>query len=420
MSFGQTLRTAREAKGLTTSELAARTHLLVQIVEGLENEDFRRIPAPIYGRGFVKLYCEVVGIDPKPLQAEFMALYTHKKDAPAKTPQPPPPSAPQEAPPPRTAVLDEAPSPKPPPTIAAASQPNAVPTPAIAAASQPNAIPTPAIAAASQPNAAPTPTIAATSQPDEPTTTIAVASQPDEPTTTIAQNADLFSQQPSSPVEESIQPASASLPTTEEIDAPFSMSPSPEEAHQSVSKSQSPLVTEPNQTEHEPPPRRSYGELFEQTYAQEETEKPSAAEKFRDTMSNVSHGVFANVKRLPPNTGRLVMVSLAAIILLVLIAWGIVALYQATTPSDNPPEQPQSTARLQTTPEVIPPKATSPTKSGSATSPTKPGSATSPTKPGSATSPTKRATASGGGKSVPTKREALTTSGIQIPSLYID
>ena len=53
MSFGQTLRAAREAKGITTSELAARTHLLVQIVEGLENEDFRRIPAPSYGRGFV-------------------------------------------------------------------------------------------------------------------------------------------------------------------------------------------------------------------------------------------------------------------------------------------------------------------------------------------------------------------------------
>ena len=46
MSFGQTLRNAREAKGLSTSELAAQTHLLVQIVEGLENEDFRRIPAP--------------------------------------------------------------------------------------------------------------------------------------------------------------------------------------------------------------------------------------------------------------------------------------------------------------------------------------------------------------------------------------
>ena len=75
MSLGSTLRAAREACGMTTSELAARTHMLVQIVEGIENEDFRRIPAPIYGRGFIKLYCEAVKIDPKPLQAEFMELY---------------------------------------------------------------------------------------------------------------------------------------------------------------------------------------------------------------------------------------------------------------------------------------------------------------------------------------------------------
>ena len=45
MSFGETLRTAREAKGLTTSQLAAATHILVQVIEGLEKENFKRIPA---------------------------------------------------------------------------------------------------------------------------------------------------------------------------------------------------------------------------------------------------------------------------------------------------------------------------------------------------------------------------------------
>jgi len=72
--FGKTLREAREAKGLTTSQIAEQTHLLQQIVEDLEYEDFHRISAPIYGRGFVKLYCEAVGLDPKPLVDEFMAI----------------------------------------------------------------------------------------------------------------------------------------------------------------------------------------------------------------------------------------------------------------------------------------------------------------------------------------------------------
>ena len=105
MSFGQTLRAAREAKGLSTSELAARTHLLVQIVEGLENEDFRRIPAPIYGRGFVKLYCETVGLEPKPLVDAFMEIYSGgrgKSAAPHEPAKPEPrqvePAAPESPP----------------------------------------------------------------------------------------------------------------------------------------------------------------------------------------------------------------------------------------------------------------------------------------------------------------------------------
>ena len=47
IEFGSTLRSAREAKGLTTRQLADMTHLLVQQIEALEREDFSRIAAPI-------------------------------------------------------------------------------------------------------------------------------------------------------------------------------------------------------------------------------------------------------------------------------------------------------------------------------------------------------------------------------------
>lgn len=100
MSFGDTLRTAREAKGLTCSQVAAQTRLLVQIVEEMEREDFHRIAAPIYGRGFVRLYAQCVGLDPIPLTAEFMELYEGRRAPVVKTrPQPsvdetPAPSAP--------------------------------------------------------------------------------------------------------------------------------------------------------------------------------------------------------------------------------------------------------------------------------------------------------------------------------------
>jgi len=339
MSFGQTLRAAREAKGLTTSELAARTHLLIQIVEGLESEDFRRIPAPIYGRGFVKLYCEVVGLDPKPMQAEFMSLYSHSKDAPPKT---------------------SAPTPSP------------------------------------EPAAAPEP--------------------PQEPS----------AQEP---------PIAAARPTTEQPEATKYPTKEP------------PIATEPPITgatvpdPPESPPRRDYGELFEQTYAAEETEKISAAEKFRDTMSNVSHGVFANVKKLPPNTGRIVTVAVGSIILLMLIIWGISALYKATTPQPAPEspvaadpadkaatkpatsptkqEAGSSKTSLPTKREAAPSKTSLPTKQEAGSSKT-----SLPTKQEAGSSktslPTKRAAASGEGKPQAAKPGALKASGIEIPSLYID
>ena len=78
-SFGETLRNAREAKGLSCSQVAAQTHMLVQIVEEMEREDFHRIPAPIYGRGFVRLFADCVGLDPVPLGREFMDIYEGRR-----------------------------------------------------------------------------------------------------------------------------------------------------------------------------------------------------------------------------------------------------------------------------------------------------------------------------------------------------
>ena len=108
MEFGKSLREAREAKGYTTAQIAETTHMLVSIVEGLEKEDFSRIAAPIYGRGFVKLYCEAVGLEAKPFVEEFMEIMNGNrcvtiKERPIEMPAPvqdavppPPPAAEQD------------------------------------------------------------------------------------------------------------------------------------------------------------------------------------------------------------------------------------------------------------------------------------------------------------------------------------
>jgi transcriptional regulator with XRE-family HTH domain len=99
IEFGKTLRLAREAKGYTVSQLAEITRMIHQTIEDLENENFTRIAAPIYGRGFVKLYCEAVGLDPKPMVAEFMEIFSGNRELGIKeripTPEPKLKSAPE-------------------------------------------------------------------------------------------------------------------------------------------------------------------------------------------------------------------------------------------------------------------------------------------------------------------------------------
>lgn len=76
MALGKILRDAREALGMSTTEVAEHTNMMVQIVTDLENEDFKRIAAPIYGRGFLKLYAELLDLEAQPLIDEFMDIYT--------------------------------------------------------------------------------------------------------------------------------------------------------------------------------------------------------------------------------------------------------------------------------------------------------------------------------------------------------
>ena len=341
MSLGNTLRAAREACGLTTSELAARTHMLVQIVEGLENEDFRRIPAPIYGRGFIKLYCEAVNLDPKPLQAEFMDLFNRTKDAPAKSEMPPVRSRPQ--------TVEQSPRP------AIPAQKAAEPMPA-------------------------------TEEPIAEAIEATEAPSIEEVPAEEAHAAEQFAEVPQSADE---PPPAESL-----FDLPIQ------------TQNPAPAVNV------QPPPKRSYGDLFGQTYAaEEEVPKQSAAEKFRNTMSNVSSGVFANVQKLPPNTARIVAVSLCAAVILCLIGWGVFELYKATTPGGNADVEPAASTEVAEEKPKAKKDAAESKKENGKTAEVKKSSAKAketPSKP-SASRP-----------SVSVKPGDLKSSGIEVPALYID
>jgi len=103
MALGETLRKARKDRELTASEVAAATRMKVQMVEALEKEDFSKIAAPIYAKGFIKLYAEHVGLDPTPLLNEYTARFVGQVKTPSlnasdERPAMPPEAQPKPAP----------------------------------------------------------------------------------------------------------------------------------------------------------------------------------------------------------------------------------------------------------------------------------------------------------------------------------
>ena len=151
IEFGKTLRLAREAKGYTPAQVADITRMSPGTVTELEDEDFSHIAALIYGRGFVKLYCEAVGLDPKPMVEEFTAIYNGSRDVPIRerrqpeqaqepNPLPPAPTAPE--PPPAAPELPTT-TPEPQPELPAFRQANLDAEPSSAPMPAPEPAPAP-------------------------------------------------------------------------------------------------------------------------------------------------------------------------------------------------------------------------------------------------------------------------------------
>ena len=74
-TLGETLRMAREHLKMSQADVAEATRMKVHIVDAIENNDFSRISVPLYGKGFIKLYAECVGLDPAPLIQDYLTRY---------------------------------------------------------------------------------------------------------------------------------------------------------------------------------------------------------------------------------------------------------------------------------------------------------------------------------------------------------
>lgn len=70
--LGEKLRRAREAKGLSLEQAEEETKIIRSYLQALEDEEFERLPAPVYVKGFLRNYASYLGLDPQ----EILSLYS--------------------------------------------------------------------------------------------------------------------------------------------------------------------------------------------------------------------------------------------------------------------------------------------------------------------------------------------------------
>jgi cytoskeletal protein RodZ len=83
---GNELKTARQAIGLTRAQVFEKTRIPLEYIVALETGALGALPGAIYTLGFVKSYCEAVGLDPE-LYADIYRACSHPAAAPINVPK---------------------------------------------------------------------------------------------------------------------------------------------------------------------------------------------------------------------------------------------------------------------------------------------------------------------------------------------
>jgi cytoskeleton protein RodZ len=71
-SIGQTLREARHAKTASLEDAARATKIKIEILEKLESDEFDQLAAPMYTKGFLKLYSGYLGLDSQTIVDSYL------------------------------------------------------------------------------------------------------------------------------------------------------------------------------------------------------------------------------------------------------------------------------------------------------------------------------------------------------------
>jgi cytoskeletal protein RodZ len=62
-SFGEELKRERELREISLREVSQATKISMRFLEAMERNDFSFLPGGLFNRGFVRAYCQHIGID---------------------------------------------------------------------------------------------------------------------------------------------------------------------------------------------------------------------------------------------------------------------------------------------------------------------------------------------------------------------
>jgi len=88
-ALGERFRAAREARGLTLSDVAEHIRIRSVYLAAIEEENWSAIGAPVYVRGFLRTYARFLGLDPEEIVAAFNGQSAPVEPAPVVPGAPP-------------------------------------------------------------------------------------------------------------------------------------------------------------------------------------------------------------------------------------------------------------------------------------------------------------------------------------------
>ena len=76
---GKTLKQVRERMGVELQTVSKETKINIKILESIEEETFKKLPALVYLKGFLKSYAQSLGLDPQKVIEEYIRFMEESK-----------------------------------------------------------------------------------------------------------------------------------------------------------------------------------------------------------------------------------------------------------------------------------------------------------------------------------------------------